>query len=124
MDVFVRTVSCFGELIAVDAPDAVLSYRELSREADALAARLGSAGIGPGDRVGVYVPSGTAQLYIAILGVLHAGAAYVPVDADDPRARAAAIWEAARVCAMIEEGLRITELARAGGGRARSGSRR
>ncbi len=73
MDAFAQTLSCFRDRIAVDAPDAVLSYGELSREADALAARLRSAGIGPGDRVGVSIPSGTAELYVAILGVLQLG---------------------------------------------------
>ena len=44
-------------------------------------------GVGPGDKVGVRVPSGTTDLYVAILGIISAGAAYVPVDADDPEER-------------------------------------
>lgn len=116
MDVFEQTVCCFGDRTAVDAPDAVLSYGELSREVDELAARLRSAGIGPGDRVGVRVSSGTARLYVAILGVLRSGAAYVPVEAEDPPARAETIWRAASVCAVIDEGLLIRELARGCGG--------
>jgi non-ribosomal peptide synthetase-like protein len=48
---------------------------------------------------------------MAILGALHAGAAYVPVDADDPPARAAAIWESSGACAVIQDGLRINQLA-------------
>jgi len=54
------------------------------------------------------VPSGTAELYVAILGAMQAGAAYVPVDADDAPARAQTIWEGAGVCAVIERGLAIT----------------
>ena len=45
-----------------------------------------------GDRVGVRMSSGTADLYLGILGVIGAGAAYVPVDADDPDERAETIW--------------------------------
>jgi non-ribosomal peptide synthetase-like protein len=116
IDVFAQTVSRFGDRIAVDAPDTVLSYEELSREVDELAARLRSIGIGAGDRVGVRVSSGAAQLYVAILGVLRSGAAYVPVDAEDPPARVEAIWKAAGVCAVIEEGLAIRELAPGCGG--------
>ncbi len=50
--------------------------------------RCGSSGIGRGDRVGVRIPSGTTDLYVAIIGILMAGAAYVPVDHDDPDERA------------------------------------
>ena len=55
---------------------------------DALKRRWPRPGVGVGDRVGIRIASGTADLYIAILGVLAAGAAYVPVDADDPDERA------------------------------------
>nr|WP_307856739.1 Pls/PosA family non-ribosomal peptide synthetase [Catenulispora pinistramenti] len=55
------------------------------------------------------VPSGTVDLYIAILGVLTAGAAYVPVDADDPDERARLVFGEAAVRAVIGESLRIVE---------------
>jgi non-ribosomal peptide synthetase component F len=63
--------------------------------------------VGPGDRVGVRVPSGSADLYVAILGILKAGAAYVPVDADDPGARVRQIMDEAGVCSVVEAGLQI-----------------
>ena len=72
-----------------------------------MAVRLRERGVAPGDRVGVRVPSGTVDLYIAILGVLAAGAAYVPVDADDPDERARLVFGEAEVRAVIGEGLRI-----------------
>jgi non-ribosomal peptide synthetase-like protein len=109
-DIFAETVARYRERTAIDAPDRALTYEQASDAAIVLSDRLRAIGIGPGDRVGVRVASGTADLYIAILGVLHAGAAYVPVDADDPPARASAIWESACACAVIEDGLRITEL--------------
>ena len=47
--------------------------------------------------MGVRIRSGTTELYVAIAAVLIAGAAYVPVDADDPDERAATVFaEAAR----------------------------
>ena len=49
-------------------------------------------GVGRGDRVGVRIRSGTVDLYVAIMGVLLAGAAYVPVDADDPDERARLVF--------------------------------
>ena len=114
--VFAETVSRFPARTALDAADATLSYEELSDQVHELAARLRSIGIGPGDRVGVRMSSGTSGLYVGILGILSSGAAYVPVDADDPPARAATIWDAASVCAVIEDGLLIGERAPARGG--------
>ena len=92
----------------IDAVDAILTYAELSSAADRVAARLREAGVGPGARVGVRLASGSSTLYVGILGVLRAGAAYVPVDADDPPARAATIWESAEVCGVLQELLQFT----------------
>jgi len=99
--------------------DTVLDYRGLRAAAGALADTLAGQGIGPGDRVGVRVASGTAELYVAILGVLCAGAAYVPVDVDDPDERAAMIWADAGVCAVIGPGGRIAAGPAPTGGRLR-----
>jgi len=116
LDIFSATVVSHGPRLAVDALDGALSYRDLAYAAGDLAESLGALGVGPGDRVGVRVPSGTSELYVAILGVLSAGAAYVPVDADDPPARAEQIWHTAEVCAVIGDGLQITAHAPAVGG--------
>lgn len=93
--------------MALDAEDATLTYEELAGAVESLAGTLHEHGIGPGDRVGIRLQSGSSQLYVAILGVLRAGAAYVPVDADDPPARTEGIWEQAEVCGVLEDGLRI-----------------
>jgi non-ribosomal peptide synthetase component F len=47
------------------------------------------------------MPSGSKELYIAILGILAAGAAYVPVDADDPDERAQLVFAEAAVRGVI-----------------------
>jgi amino acid adenylation domain-containing protein len=110
LEVFNATVVRSGDETAIDAPDQVLTYAGLADAASALAGRLRSSGIGPGDRIGLRVASGTAQLYIAILGVLQAGAAYVPVDAEDPASRAEELWIRADACAVVEDGLQIRHL--------------
>ena len=102
-----------GERLALDTPGAKLSYDALATATRALADRLRDGGVGPGDRVGVRVASGTAELYVAILGVLAAGAAYVPVDADDPAARAEQIFTDAGVCAAVGDALRADVARRA-----------
>jgi len=115
VDVFEATVATWGERPAVDAPRGVLTYNDLAAEVHELADRLRAGGVGPGDRVGVRVPSGKADLYVAILGVLCAGAAYVPVDADDPDARVEQIFTDAGVCAVVGKLLEVTWRGPAGG---------
>lgn len=92
---------------AIDAGGTVLTYRELADEVEALKATLHGHGIGAGDRVGIRISSGSAELYLAILGVLAAGAAYVPVDADDPEERAELVFAEAGVCAVLGDGLDV-----------------
>ncbi len=65
-----------------------LSYRELDRRAEALARELGRQGIGRGDLVGLFAER-SAELVVAILGILKAGAAYLPLDPSYPRERLA-----------------------------------
>ena len=62
------------------------------------------AGVRPGDRVGIRIPSGSRDLYVSILATLVAGAAYVPVDADDPEERARLVFGEARVVGTIGAG--------------------
>ena len=78
------TVEQAGDDAAIDIGSSVLTYAELEEAADGVAAELNAAGVGRGAKVGVRITSGTTELYTAILGILLAGAAYVPVDADDP----------------------------------------
>ncbi|MEE3922531.1 AMP-binding protein [Micromonospora sp. BRA006-A] len=63
-----------------------LSYGELARRARRVAGALVATGVRPGDNVAVSLPRGPDQV-AAVLGVLHAGAAYVPVAADQPELR-------------------------------------
>ncbi|MFG2915900.1 Pls/PosA family non-ribosomal peptide synthetase [Kitasatospora sp. NPDC048298] len=104
LDVIAATADAHPHAPALDTGDTVLDYRALLHEVDTLAGQLAAHGIGRGDRVGVRIPSGTADLYTAILAVLRCGAAYVPVDADDPDERAEMIWQDAAVCAVLGPG--------------------
>ncbi|ROP35256.1 Pls/PosA family non-ribosomal peptide synthetase [Saccharothrix texasensis] len=92
---------------ALDDGTTSLTYRELLDEVDARSRELAATGIGPGDRVGIRVPSGTVDLYVAVLAVLTAGAAYVPVDADDPDERAELVFGEADVCAVVTGDLEL-----------------
>jgi amino acid adenylation domain-containing protein len=63
-----------------------VSYRELRRRVDGLAGRLRALGVGPEIVVGVCLPRGV-DLVVAVLAVLRAGGAYLPMDPAHPRAR-------------------------------------
>lgn len=105
VDIFRETTRTCPDAIALESQTRTLSYAELSREVEDLAARLRSVGIGPGLRVGIRIPSGSTDLYTAILGILHAGAAYVPVDWDDPETRADTVFSEAQVAAVVGHNL-------------------
>ncbi|HKG80853.1 MAG TPA: amino acid adenylation domain-containing protein, partial [Pyrinomonadaceae bacterium] len=76
--------------IAVEIGGLKLTYSELNVRANQLAHYLRSLGVGPEDRVGVCLQR-SAEMMIALLGVLKSGAAYVPMDHADPEERLAHI---------------------------------
>ncbi|MFF4488499.1 Pls/PosA family non-ribosomal peptide synthetase [Streptomyces sp. NPDC001544] len=108
VDVFDASVRSYPDELALDDGAAQLTYRALAAEVERLRRRLAAAGVGLGDRVGVRVPSGTNDLYVAILAVLAAGAAYVPVDAEDPDERAELVFGEAEVRAVVGAGHELT----------------
>ena len=114
IDVFSETVARFPDALAIDNGAEVLTYEELQVAAEDLAAGLGAVGVGRGDRVGVRIKSGTVDLYVAIIGILVAGAAYVPVDADDPDERARLVFGEADVAAIVGQDLVIADRRRTG----------
>ncbi|RKT77551.1 non-ribosomal peptide synthetase-like protein [Terracoccus luteus] len=107
VDVLAATVAAHPDAPALDDTRSVLTYAELAEHVEAMASALLAAGVRPGDTVGVRAPSGTHDLYVSILGILRAGAAYVPVDADDPQERADLVFGEARVSAVVTAGRTI-----------------
>ncbi len=101
LDILRETTARHPEASALDDGYGALSYRELTARVIRTAARLGAAGVRRGDRVGIRMPSGSRELYISILGIMAAGAAYVPVDADDPDERAELVFAEAGVRGVI-----------------------
>ena len=107
VDIFTEVVENGPDARALEAGADQLTYAELAEAAEAVAGDLRALGIGRGDRVGVRIKSGTSDLYVAIVGVLAAGAAYVPVDAEDPDDRARLVFGEADVAAVIGNDLAI-----------------
>ena len=108
-DILDASTSAYPKAIAVDDGKMCLSYAELAQEVAVRAEHLRAIGVGVSDRVGVRVSSGSIELYLAILAVLTTGAAYVPVEADDPDERAELVWAEAGVCAVLIDGAKLTQ---------------
>ncbi|MEQ0565020.1 Pls/PosA family non-ribosomal peptide synthetase [Amycolatopsis sp. NEAU-NG30] len=104
LDILAATAERHPNAAAIDDGTTTLTYRRLLEEIDGYGRRLRSYGVGLGDRVGIRISSGTAELYVAILATLSVGAAYVPVDADDPDERAELVFEEAQVAAVATDG--------------------
>jgi amino acid adenylation domain-containing protein len=64
----------------------VRSYARLDADSAAVAATIRAAGLRPGQIVGIHLPR-SAELVAALLGILRAGAAYLPLDPSYPDAR-------------------------------------
>ena len=88
--------------LALASGSVQLTYGELNERAQRLAARLRSEGVGPGSLVGVLAER-SPELVVAILAVLKAGAAYVPLDPSYPRDRLAFMIADSKAVALVTE---------------------
>jgi amino acid adenylation domain-containing protein/non-ribosomal peptide synthase protein (TIGR01720 family) len=86
VELFERRVALAPDAAAVIYDGVVTTYAELSREADRLARHLRGLGVGRGSIVGVLVER-SPRLPVAILGVLKAGGAFLPLDPGYPAER-------------------------------------
>ncbi|MBK7644928.1 MAG: amino acid adenylation domain-containing protein [Planctomycetes bacterium] len=80
-----------------------ITYRELLARADVLAAELQARGLGRNDLVGVALPR-SAELVIAIAGIVRAGAAYLPLDLAHPAERRGLILADAKPRVVVTDG--------------------
>jgi non-ribosomal peptide synthetase component F len=86
-----------------------VSWGELVRGAHAVSSFLCDAGLGRGDRIGLWMDKSPRCLQ-ALLGILGAGAAYVPLDPRGPAVHATAIARDWRLSALFVDGPRRREL--------------
>ena len=88
--------------IALEGTGLRLTYRELVGRASGIAARLREAGVSQGDRVGLHVER-DANAVILLVGIVAAGAVYVPFDPAWPADRAGWILEDAACNVVIAD---------------------
>jgi len=104
---------CFHELfeaqtrrtpdaLAISAAAEQLTYAELNQRANRLAHYMRGLGVGPESRVGILLERGMGMV-TALLGVLKAGGAYLPLDPQYPAARLAYMLADAEVGVLITQ---------------------
>ncbi|MDH6538081.1 non-ribosomal peptide synthetase [Streptomyces sp. SPB4] len=91
-DMFAAHAAATPGAPAVTQADRTLSYGELHDRATRLAAHLRDRGVGPDVVVGLHVER-SIDMIVAVLGILRAGGAYLPLRTDDPVERVAGIIE-------------------------------
>src|SRR6185312_6513217 len=105
------------DALAVVGGGEELTYAELDRRAERLAASLLAAGVRPDEAVGLCAER-SAGLIAALLGILKAGGAYVPLDPAYPRERLAGMLaDAGARIVVVQEGFEnvLPEISQRGG---------
>ncbi len=99
-ELFEAAVEAHPERLAVVSEQFELSYLELDRRVNHLAADLAQAGVGNDDIVGLILHRDT-ELIIAMLAVLKVGAAYMPIDVNTPPTRRDCLLDVGKVRVII-----------------------
>ena len=102
LDRFAAQVESDPDRIAVTCGDASLSYGALEARAEAVGRRLRAAGAGPERVVGLHL-NRSGDLIAGLLGILKAGAAYLPIDPATPPERVAFMLRDAGAVALVTE---------------------
>src|SRR5512142_1992475 len=104
-------VAASPDAVAVVFEDVEVTYRELDERANRLARYLIGLGVGPESLVGLLLPR-SVDLVVAVLGVVKAGGAYLPIDVAYPPARIEYVLDdAAPVCVVTTRALAAATLA-------------
>ena len=101
------------EAVAVKFGEQEISYRELNGRANQLAHYLQGLGLGPETLVALYLDR-SAEMVIAILAVLKAGAAYLPLDLSSPAERVAFMLQDAGASVLVTQDRFLADLSAAG----------
>jgi amino acid adenylation domain-containing protein len=99
---FERQVQRDGAAVALVSGEQQISYGELNERANRVARHLRELGVGAEGRVGLLLERGI-EMVVGLLGIIKAGAAYVPLDASYPRARLEYMLRDAAVSVVLTE---------------------
>ena len=111
---FERQVAATPEAIALEMEGCTLSYDQLNRRANRLARLLKRRGVGAEGVVGVFAER-SFELVQALLAVLKAGGAFLPLDPSYPAERLGAMLEDGHAILVLAQAALAPRLAEAGG---------
>jgi len=94
---------------AIRAAGRTVTYGELDLAANRVATALTDMGVGPGDRVALYLEKGH-EAVTALYGIMRTGAAYVPLDPTAPPSRASLIARNCEIAALVGDAERVDRL--------------
>ena len=95
-----RSAQTYPDHSAVIHEETMLTYAELEAESNQVAQQLLELGVQHGDRIGVFLPKSPRKV-VALLGIMKAGAAYVPVDPNMPASRVIYILQDCHIQCLI-----------------------
>ena len=101
-ELFEQQVKRTPEAVAVVFEDEQLTYRELNQRANQLARYLKKCGAGPETLVGICMER-SLEMVVGMLGILKAGAAYMPQDPCFPKERLAFMWKDTQVSILLSQ---------------------
>ncbi len=104
VELFEQQVRRTPEAVAVVSGEQVLNYRELNERVNRLAHLLIGEGIGPEICVGLCLER-SIEMVVGMLGILKAGAAYLPLDTDYPLERLSFMLETAHVPIILDSAI-------------------
>jgi len=106
---FERQAATTPDAVAVIFDDSSITYRELNARANRLANHLRTLGVGPEVLVGICLER-SIEMVVGLLGILKAGAAYVPLDPAFPTERLAFMLQDSRAALLLTEEALLKEL--------------
>jgi amino acid adenylation domain-containing protein len=101
-DLIADQVQRTPDAVALVSEDAQISYRTFDHQANQLAHFLQRMNVGPEVHVGLYMERSLEQM-VALLAILKAGAAYVPLDPDYPANRVTSILHQANIPVLLTQ---------------------
>jgi natural product biosynthesis luciferase-like monooxygenase protein len=110
---FERQAEMQPDAVAIVSGYGELTYQELNDRASQLACQLMAMGVGPESRVGLLLDR-SPELMIGLIGIIKAGAAYVPLDPEYPDKRLSLVLADASIDALVTRGDLLPRVPRSG----------